>query len=259
MFEGLNVPAMPGGVASWHSHAPRVTSDEDLARMVEAKAALVALLDAAKAYADGGPAVRVDISHLDAASLDVVDQILGQGEVQSVVGEVRVQEAVMPGLWRLHDGGSFHALEVGDIPAMVREAVAALPTGLALPDALPEGAMNVAPVLVEIADAMTLVRPGAKEREINLTLLPMTPVDLNVLADVLGTGGLTILSRGYGNCRITACSARGVWRVSYFNSDDSMILDVVEVGDVPEAALAAREDVADAAERLEQVIEAYWP
>lgn len=259
MFEGLNVTAMPRGVASWQAHTPRVVSDEDVARMVEAKAALAALLDAARAYADGGPSARIDISHLDAASLDVIDQILGQGEVQSVVGTVRVQEAVMPGLWRLHDGASGHALEVGDIPAVVRAAADTRPTGLTLPETLPEGAMNVAPVLVEIADAMTLVRPGAKEREINLTLLPMTPVDLNVLAEVLGTGALTILSRGYGNCRITACAARGVWRVSYFNSDDKMILDVVEVGDVPAAALAAREDVADAADRLEQVIGAYWP
>ncbi|MGC2855883.1 hydrogenase expression/formation C-terminal domain-containing protein [Novispirillum sp. DQ9] len=259
MLEGLTVPAMPRGVASWRAHTPRLTSDEDIARMVEAKAALLALLDGARAYAEGGPAVRVDISHLDAASLDVIDQILGQGEVQSVVGGVRVQEAVMPGLWRLHDGAAAHALEVGDIPAIVRDAANALSANLALPEALPEGAMNVAPVLVEIADAMARVRPGVKEREINLTLLPMTPVDLNVLAEALGTGDLTILSRGYGNCRITACAARGVWRVSYFNSDDKMILDVVEVGDVPEAALAAREDVADAAERLEQVIAAYWP
>lgn len=256
MFEILDVPTMPRGVASWH--APRIATDNDVALLTGAKAALAALLDAARAYADGGPAAAIDISDLDAANLDVIDQVLGQGEVQSVVGETRVQEAVMPGLWRLNDGHS-QALEVGDIPGIVRTAAAALPATLDIPSDLPEGAMNVAPVLVEIADAMTLVQPGTKEREINLTLLPMTPVDLNVLAETLGTGGLTILSRGYGNCRITACAARHVWRVSYFNSDDKMILDVVEVGDVPAAALAAREDVAEAADRLEQVIDAYWP
>ncbi|KJS41488.1 MAG: hypothetical protein VR70_04930 [Rhodospirillaceae bacterium BRH_c57] len=258
MFEILDVPTMPRGVASWH--APRVATgtDTDVALLTGAKAALAALLDAARAYAEGGPAAIIDISDLDAANLEVIDQVLGQGEVQSVVGETRVQEAVMPGLWRLQNGHS-QALEVGDIPGAVRTAATALPATLDIPSDLPEGAMNVAPVLVEIADAMTLVQPGTKEREINLTLLPMTPVDLNVLAETLGTGGLTILSRGYGNCRITGCAARNVWRVSYFNSDDTMILDVVEVGDVPAAALAAREDVAEAADRLEQVIDAYWP
>jgi hydrogenase-1 operon protein HyaF len=256
MFEGLTVSKMPAGVASWHP--PQVARDEDVALLTGAKDALLTLLDAAKAYAEGGPAVVVDISHLDAANLDVIDQILGQGEVQAVVGATRVQEAVMPGLWRLNSDAA-QALEVADISGIVRAFANTLPATLDIPAALPEGSMNVGPVLVEIADAMTLVQPGSKEREINLTLLPMTPVDLNVLAETLGTGGLTILSRGYGNCRITACAARGVWRTSYFNSDDSMILDVVEVGDVPAAALAAREDVADAADRLEQVISAYWP
>ncbi|WP_142848340.1 hydrogenase expression/formation protein [Telmatospirillum sp. J64-1] len=260
MFEAkLDLLQMPKGVAGWR--APRIASDEDIARLTEAKAALDALLAAAETYAQGGPGTVIDIAHLDAPSLEILDQILGQGEVQATLengSRTRIQEAVMPGLWRVH-GEDVHYLEVGDVPEMLRQVADTGRAELAIPPALPEGAMNVLPVLAEIRDTMGKVRRGEKTREINLTLLPMTPVDLNVLAEALGLGRVTILSRGYGNCRITACACRGVWRISYFNSDDKMILDVVEVGDIPAAALAAREDLADSADRLRQVIKAYWP
>jgi hydrogenase-1 operon protein HyaF len=44
-----------------------------------------------------------------------------------------------------------------------------------------------------------------------------------------------------------------VWRVRYFNSMDTLILDTIEVTGVPEVACAAREDVADSAERLGEI------
>ena len=66
----------------------------------------------------------------------------------------------------------------------------------------------------------------------------------------LGVGPATILSRGYGNCRITSTRLASVWRVQYFNSMDRLILDTIEVGDVPEVALATGEDHADSVERL---------
>ena len=91
---------------------------------------------------------------------------------------------------------------------------------------------------------------------INLTLLPHTEADLDWLAEALGTGSVTILSRGYGNCRITATALPHVWRVQYFNSMDTLILDTFEVSGLPEVACAAPEDLADSAARLRTVIEA---
>jgi hydrogenase-1 operon protein HyaE len=44
--------------------------------------------------------------------------------------------------------------------------------------------------------------------------------------------------------------APGVWRVQFFNSMDTLILDTLEVTDMPEVVLAAPEDLSDSARRL---------
>jgi hydrogenase-1 operon protein HyaF len=74
---------------------------------------------------------------------------------------------------------------------------------------------------------------------------------------VLGGGPVTILSRGYGNCRITATATTNVWRVKYFNARDAMILNTIEVVDVPAVALASQDDIDDSAERLDEILQVY--
>jgi hydrogenase-1 operon protein HyaF len=65
-----------------------------------------------------------------------------------------------------------------------------------------------------------------------------------------------ILSRGYGNCRITNCAVANTWRVVYYNSQDAVILNSVEVCDMPEVACAAAEDLQDSVGRLREVL--HW-
>ena len=63
-----------------------------------------------------------------------------------------------------------------------------------------------------------------------------------------------MISRGFGNCRITSTGARDVWRVQYFNNMNTLILNTIEVVDVPEVALAAAEDLVDSRERLAELV-----
>ena len=65
---------------------------------------------------------------------------------------------------------------------------------------------------------------------------------------------MAILSRGYGNCRVTACAQPHVWKVQFFNSMDTLILDTYEVCEIPEVAVAAVEDLEDSATRIRDVI-----
>jgi hydrogenase-1 operon protein HyaF len=76
------------------------------------------------------------------------------------------------------------------------------------------------------------------------------------LSEHLGTGWIDIVSRGYGNCRMTATAVQNLWWVQFFNSDDRLILNTLEVTDVPEAALAAAEDLQDSALRLSDIRQA---
>lgn len=199
----------------------------------------------------------------DAEAHRILSEVLGEGEVKAMVqtdaGEVRVQESVMPGLWCVIGAGETW-LEIGTVPAILRAAVYALPLGLDLPQdgSLPEGAMNVQPVLGELHAAVQDHETSGAEREINLTLLPMTPVDQFVLEGAMGVGPVDILSLGYGNCRIQSAGRRHLWRIRFFNSDDKLILDTIQVGDVPVAARATREDIADSAERLGEILSALF-
>ncbi|WP_162232560.1 hydrogenase expression/formation protein, partial [Methylogaea oryzae] len=119
--------------------------------------------------------------------------------------------------------------------------------------ALPGRVMNAPAVLAEIAGKSQKYSPG-RESVVNLSLLPMTPEDVAVLSDTLGLAGLSLVSKGYGDCRIHLTRLPGVWWVQYFNSPGQMILNTLEITRMPSVALAAAEDLADSAARLAETL-----
>jgi hydrogenase-1 operon protein HyaF len=54
---------------------------------------------------------------------------------------------------------------------------------------------------------------------------------------------------------VSSTSARDVWRVQYFNSMQTLILNTLEVVDIPEVALAAPDDLVDSRERLGELVD----
>jgi hydrogenase-1 operon protein HyaF len=78
-----------------------------------------------------------------------------------------------------------------------------------------------------------------------------------LIVRMLGQSGVRIRSEGYGSCRIILTGLRRVWSVQFMNQMGTVILDTLEVGDVPSVALAAREDFEDSAQRLCELREAY--
>jgi len=170
-----------------------------------------------------------------------------------------VQESVFAGVWRViasDDDGRVHDhIEVGAIPAAL--VAAAHEDGHApreAPQAVPGEFVNVPPLLFELQEQRTRWRPGDASHVVNLTLLPLSPADIAHIDHQLGTGRVLILSRGYGNCRITDACVPHTWRVVYYNSQDAVILNTVEVGALPEVACAAAEDLLDTRERLADVL-----
>ncbi len=89
---------------------------------------------------------------------------------------------------------------------------------------------------------------GDEAHIVNLTLLPQSPEDLLLLGEELGEGPAIFLSRGYGSCRVTSTGLKNVWWVQYFNSEDKMILNTLEVVDVPIVTQASLEDIEDSHE-----------
>jgi hydrogenase-1 operon protein HyaF len=212
--------------------------------------------------ADGGELPTFELMGLPAGALRVLNETLGEGEVSAIVEaghEIRVQETVFSGVWRqqhIHGTRLLHDyLLAAPIPPVVGALAAerAAPLLRSLP--LPAGAMNVPALVHELQEAMDRSGPGVAAHVINLTLLPLSPEDSVHLDAVLDGGSVVILSRGFGNCRISSTAARNVWRVQYFNNMQTLILNTIEVVDMPLVAIAAQEDIAETRDRLADLVQ----
>ncbi|MGD2138589.1 MAG: hydrogenase expression/formation C-terminal domain-containing protein [Gammaproteobacteria bacterium] len=169
----------------------------------------------------------------------------------------RIRESVLAGVWRVQylDGNGAvqrDVVEIADIPGVAKKATfgtAAEALDFSQAD-IPDTVYNASPMLTEINDRLPDYRPGPVPHVINLSLLPHTSGDVDFLTAMPGSGPVVILSRGNGNCRITSTATRNVWRVKYFNSQEILILNTLEISTVPDVACAAREDVDDSSQRL---------
>ena len=224
--------------------------------------AVLARLAAALVATDPAP---IDLATLEPAERTALHTLLGEGEVgariqQADGSEVCVQEAVFAGVWRVIHTRAGQVVtdhvEVGPAPACLAEAAlqGLWPAPPAWDGPLPDGVVNAPALIAEVAQKAAAWQPGAPAEVINLSLLPMSMGDIAFLDHHLGTGDLTVLSRGYGNCRISSTRLRHCWRVVYYNSADSVILNSVEITDMPDVATAAPEDMRDAHERLADIL-----
>lgn len=261
----LDYMKMPSEMSSYDM--PILPEAEDAANCPQALAVMEKLQGALAKYRVGEDKISIDLTALPESDLLFLNQILGEGEVAvSIEGEpiVRAQETVLAGVWRLREISASgdvlaESIQVADVPGCVLEKAWSSEKVISFSqDQLPQGVLNAPSVLVEIHEASEKFRLEAEASTphvINLSLLPFSPEDHQFLSEIVGIGPVTILSRGYGNCRITSTDIRGLWRVQYFNSTDQLILDTLEITDIPLVACAAQEDLDDSAERLHEIRE----
>lgn len=257
----LQFMELPRGMATFR--APSLPEPEAANDLDGGKAALAAIIAGLGAWTPGA-CIRVPLAGLDRANLAFVDQALGEGEVSVVCGDdIQVQESVLAGVWRVRETGEDGALradavEIGAFPASVlTRAFDGAKARLAVPAAFGPGVFNAPSLLTEIADRVDNADDRDEPHVINLSLLPHTEDDLLLIDAELGRGSVTALSRGYGNCRVMSTGLNGVWWVRFYNSQDTVILNSIEVTRVPEVVCAAAEDIADSRERLTEILEVY--
>ncbi len=265
--DGGSLDYMPMPAAMETFAMPLIPEPEDVAELPQALAFLRKLSLAVDVFRVEAPAEVLDLVGLDAADRALVDQMLGEGEVSVVfdgAAHACIQESVLAGIWRVqyldNDGMLIRdTIEIAAVPGLVQQAAfEGAAEHIAPPaDMLPSGVQNAPPLIAELNHRIAAHRPGAQAHVINLSLLPHTEDDLQFLAQRLGQGPVTILSRGYGNCRIASTATRNVWWVQYFNSQDALILNTLEVADVPSVACAAQEDMEDSGQRLREILEVY--
>lgn len=229
-----------------------------------AKAVLEAMLEALSiCRVDDATPRQIDLGHLSAKDRVLVGQILGEGEVSIRIDgslPLHIQESVLTGLWQvcgfdLSGSRILDEVEVAGVPARVIVRAQEYTTGIDFPEIPPQGVMNAPSVLAELRGKAENYTAGDAAHVVNLTLLPMSVEDIVYLKAVLGTGCVTVLSRGYGNCRITSTRLANLWWVQYYNSQDMLILNTLEVVDLPEVVRAAQQDIDDSRERLSEILQ----
>ncbi len=287
--EVLNYMPMPKEMAAYDM--PILPEDDLVESVPELKQLLHTLLDQLGRYSNSHENQQLDLQKWPKPAVELLSQILGEGEVSILVdsasisqgatsGEIagdtpsqqrwQIQETVLAGVWRIqcqNEAGELTSdlLEVADIPQLVRQQAfeqARIPDQAEwFASEKPQGVMNAPMVLVELRDQADQLKDSIEQQKVphvvNLSLLPISPLDLDYINERLGIGPITILSRGYGNCRITATALPNTWWVQYYNSGDQLILNTLEICAVPEVALAANEDFEDSIERLQEIIQAY--
>ena len=246
--------------------APNLPEPDELAGRTAALEVLKQVTDGLAGYRVGNPSLAYDVSGLDDANTELLDQILGEGEVSVIAGNIaQAQESVLAGVWRVRltnpDGELVSdCIEIGPFPQTIRKLAFRGSRDRLIPEEKPVDGLANAPALVteingELAEREQVAK--AAPHVINLSLLPLTEQDITYLGTLLGYGAVTILSRGYGNCRIQSTATGHVWAVQFFNSQDTLILNTIEITDVPLMACAAQEDIEDSAQRLREILKVY--
>lgn len=260
----LDVMPMPRGMSSFEM--PRVPERVSAAAMRESAEALQRMADALGTWQAApeprGAGPRLELDALSPEALEVTNQVLGEGEVSirlATAPAVHIQESVFAGLWRcgeLGDDGRLarYWLEAGSVPQSVFEAARAADAPLPDPQPWPEGAMNSPAILAELRARLGNARVDGHGGQINLTLLPLSGADREVIDAALPMGPVAILSRGFGHCEVGSTAVRGLWRVQFFNSMHTLILDTIEITEMPDAVSASPEDLGDSRTRLAELV-----
>jgi len=256
---------LPSGMTTFE--APMIPEPDEINGLESAISMTEDMLSALKSYRVGDKPCVIELDHLDEKNRLFYNQLLGDGEVSvQCNGDIKakIQESVLAGVWRvqyLDDKQNIirDTMEIADIPGLVSEmtfqnAAESLDVSKLK---IPEDVYNAAPLLAEISDKLPEYSADKEVHIINLSLLPHTEEDIKYLSDSLGIGPIIILSRGYGNCRISSTGTQNVWWVQYFNSQDTLILNTLEISKVPDVACASQEDIEDSAQRLDEILNIY--
>lgn len=112
------------------------------------------------------------------------------------------------------------------------------------------GTGNAHAVLREVEERLQKLVEQGEEGSIDLSGLPLTPEDYDLLEETLGEGEVVAEVHSLGPSRIHETGIPGVWWVTHYNSDDEVLAEFIEVAWCPEILLTPEDDAKDGLEAL---------
>ncbi len=246
---------------------PELPEPQEVRHLGGAWEALDWVLEGLGKYQPGDEPRVADLAALNPENRILVNQFLGEGEVSVKYADVfhaRMQESILAGVWRTFyvdpdDNPIRDLIEIGDVPVLARLRGKSGQGNFSNLEDLtaPPDAMNAPSIITELLEHARNYQAGQAAHVINLTLLPLSEEDTLFLDKVLGRGPVTLLSRSYGDCHIISTAQPNVWWVRYLNSMEKLLLNTIEVVDIPLVACAALEDIRDSEKRLRDMLVQY--
>jgi len=132
-----------------------------------------------------------------------------------------------------------------------------LDNGTGLDDTAPTG-LAIA-LLREVADHLLTVSQGGDRQVVELTNLPLSEGDFQLLAEKLGRGEVEARVNAAGPTEVFETSFPGVWWVKYLGEDERVITQQLEIGTVPMILEAHHEDIQASAGRFPQIFDELDP
>jgi len=105
---------------------------------------------------------------------------------------------------------------------------------------------NVEPILHEIRHALERLLDDGEATAIDLRSIPLAPGEEQILVERLGRGEVSARLDALGPSEIVETRFTGVWLVTHFNDENSIVSRFIEITRVPEVLKAQREDMAHA-------------
>jgi hydrogenase-1 operon protein HyaF len=93
---------------------------------------------------------------------------------------------------------------------------------------------NADPILHEIQSLLNDLVESGKSASIDLRSLPLLPGGYEKLKEVLGQGEVSATLEVLGATHVRETAIHGVWWVTHYNSDETIIAEFIEVTYMPE-------------------------
>jgi hydrogenase-1 operon protein HyaF len=110
---------------------------------------------------------------------------------------------------------------------------------------------NVRPILHEVRHALNKLLALGESSIIDLRSIPLAPGEEDSIIGFLGHGEVHARLDALGPSDIYETKFAGVWLVTHFNEDDSIVSRFIEVTVLPDVLKSQREDIVDALSELE--------
>ena len=114
---------------------------------------------------------------------------------------------------------------------------------------------NVQPILHEIRHALGQLLESGKTAVIDLRSIPLAPGEEEKIIDTLGCGEVHAKLNALGPSEIYETQFAGVWLITHYNAENSIIGRFIEVTEIPDILKSQHEDMAISLTRLEEVLD----